>query len=61
MAYYRPDYDYIKGKELLEKLNIDDADLIRYYVSKKEERIEFLEKQLREMRQVFEGLSKYIK
>jgi len=61
MAYYRPDYDAINGEKYLKELKGEKGKLIRYYVSKKDEHIERLNKTIEEMSAVFKGLSKYVR
>jgi transposase-like protein len=61
MALYIPDYTYIEAKEIVEKLKGKNAYHIKYYIQKQEDYIEELEKKIKEMQAVFDGLSKYIR
>ena len=59
MSHYRPDHEDIKGREALEKLRGKNAKAIRYHVSKKDDRMNRLEKTIEDMYKVFEGIKKY--
>ena len=49
MWLYIPDYQYIKGKEALEKLDTPQAEVIRYYVAENEKYAKKLQEQIDEM------------
>ena len=55
MAIFTRDTEYEKGKELLEKLEGVEGDLIRYYVSSKDELIEKQQETIRQMKAVFKS------
>lgn len=59
MAVYIPDYQYINGKEALEKLDTPQGELIRYYVSENEKYTKKLQEKIDEMQKVFDGIKKY--
>lgn len=61
MAYYRPDHDAINGEKHLKELKGEKGKLIRYYVQKKDEHIERLNKTIDEMSAVFKGLAKFVR
>lgn len=61
MAYYRPDHDAINGEKHLKELKGEKGKLIRYYVSKKDDHIDRLQKSIDEMYAVFKGLAKYVR
>ena len=61
MALYRPDYQYINGKEALEKLDTPQGELIRYYVAENEKYAKKLQEQIDEMQKVFYGIRKFVR
>lgn len=61
MAFYIPDYDYKKGKELAEKLTGEEGELIKYYIKKKDEHIDKLNERIKEMSDVFKGIAKFVR
>ena len=61
MALYTPDYQYIKGKEALEKLDTPEGELIRYYVAENKKYADYLQEHIDEMQRVFDGIRKYMR
>ncbi len=59
MAYYTPDHEYEKARDLIASLEGEDGDLVRYYIQQQEIHIERLNKQIKEMQTVFDGISRY--
>jgi len=61
MALYTPDYQYINGKEALEKLDTPQGELIRYYVAENKKYADKLQERINEMQKVFDGIKKYMR
>lgn len=59
MAQYNPDWDYIKGKELLDNLKGEEGKLIRYVFTENENHRKRLEEKIKEMQMVFNGIRKF--
>jgi predicted RNase H-like nuclease (RuvC/YqgF family) len=59
---YTPDYKYKKAKDLISNLdkNVEDNELILYYIKKKEDHIANLEKNLEEYREWFKKLDSFL-
>jgi len=61
MAIYRPDYKLKKAKKLID--NLDDSkenELIKYYIKKDKELIEKQNEQLKEYRDWFNKLDRFL-
>jgi hypothetical protein len=61
MALYRPDYKLQEAKKLID--NLDDSkenELIKYYIQKDKEWIEKQNEQLKEYRDWFEKLDRFL-
>lgn len=61
MALYTPDYQYINGKEALEKLDTPQGEMIRYYVAENEKYAKQLQEQIDEMQKVFDGIRNFVR
>ncbi len=55
-----PDYEYHKGKELLDKLEGDNGIIIRYYFAEQGREIIKLEKRIADMQEVFNGIKRFV-
>jgi len=55
-----PDYDWIKGRDLVEKSKGEDWDAIRHFVGSKDRSIISLNREIQDMKAVFEGIKRYI-
>ena len=61
MALYIPDYKLQKAKSLIESLdNSEINELIKYYIKKKDERIEEQNERLKEYQEVFDKMGKFL-
>lgn len=59
MARLIHDHKADKAKKIIEELSGEEGELIRYYLYKKELYIEEQNKKIKEMMDVFNGISKY--
>jgi hypothetical protein len=59
MAHYTPDFKYDRAKELIASLEGEQGDLVRYYIQQQEIHIENLNKRIKEMQTIFDGISKF--
>ena len=61
MALFQPDYTMIEAQKLIDKLDDDPNNiLITYYIEKKQQRIDELEKQIDEYRDWFNKLDRFL-
>jgi thymidylate synthase len=60
MALYRHDYSYEEGKRLLDELQGEEGELVRYYVAENEKRADKVQRELDEIREVLTKLGKFI-
>jgi len=61
MARYRPDFKLQEAKEVIDNLDdSEDNELIKYYIKKQEERIEKKDDKLREYRDWFDKLDRFL-
>ena len=61
MALCIPDHKYEKAKKLIAKLDKSEENiLIKYYIKKKEEHIDDLREQLKEYRDFFNKMDKFL-
>lgn len=61
MAYYTPDLELIEAMNYIEKLDDSkESNLIRYFIAKKNEHIEFQDKRLKEYEEFFAKLSGFL-
>jgi len=61
MAFYKPDYKLQKAKKLIDSLdNSEENELIKYYIQKKEEWIEEQNDRLKEYRDFFDKLDRFL-
>jgi hypothetical protein len=61
MAFYRPDYKLQEAKKLIDSL--DDSkenELIKYYIKKKQDWIDEQDKKLKEYRDFFDKLDRFL-
>jgi len=61
MALYRPDYKLQEAKKLIESLDDSkDNELIKYYIQKKQDWIDEQDKMLKEYRDFFDKLDRFL-
>jgi FAD/FMN-containing dehydrogenase len=61
MALYRPDYKLQEAKKLIDSLDgSKENELIKYYIKKDKERIEKQSEQLKEYRDWFDKLNRFL-
>ena len=61
MALYRPDYKLQKAKKLIDSLDDSEENkLIRYYIQKKQDWIDEQDKKLKEYRDFFDKLDRFL-
>lgn len=61
MALYRPDYKLQEAKKLIGSLvNSKENELIKYYIQKKQARINEQDKKLKEYRDFFDKLDRFL-
>jgi len=61
MAIYKPDYKFKKAKELINSLDdTEENELIKYYIKKKQDRIDELNNRLNEHNDFFEKLDRFL-
>jgi hypothetical protein len=61
MALYKKDYKLEKAERLIDSLNnSEERDLIKYYIQKKDDRIEWQNKRLKEYQEFFNIMSSFL-
>ena len=61
MALYRPDYKLQEAKKLIDSLDDSkDNELIKYYIQKKQDWIDEQDKKLKEYRDFFDKLDRFL-
>jgi hypothetical protein len=62
MASYEPDYDLIKAKEIIEKLNDKNEKdwLLKYYINHQNKEIEKLKKKIEDYQNFFKLLQSFL-
>ena len=61
MALYRPDYKLQEVKKLIDSLdNNKENELIKYYIQKKQDWIDEQDKKLKEYRDFFDKLNRFL-
>jgi len=61
MAFYRPDYKLQEAKKLIDSLDdSEENELIKYYIQKKQDWINEQDKKLKEYRDFFDKLDRFL-
>ena len=59
MTFYKKDYRMMEAIKCLQEMQGNEGDLMRYMMQKKDEYIEELRQDIKEMREVFDGIAKF--